>query len=128
MAGPFLVLCVDDEADALKLRTAILQLAGYRVLSTTEPEHALYLLAANEVDLVLMDHLLPGMPGTDVARKMKVLRPQLPIILLSGLLDVPEGVADIDLFISKAEPTQTMLARIAGLLADRKRVSGAALE
>jgi CheY-like chemotaxis protein len=126
MAGPFLILCVDDEADALKLRAAILQRAGYKVLSTTEPEHALYLLAANEVDLVLMDHLLPGMPGTDVARKMKVLRPRLPIILLSGLLDEPEGTANIDLFISKAEPTQTMLARIAGLLAHQKGSSSAA--
>jgi CheY-like chemotaxis protein len=126
MAGPFLVLCVDDEVDALKLRAAILQLAGYRVLSTTEPEHALYLLAANDVDVVLMDHLLPGMPGTDVARKMKVLRPQLPIILLSGLLDQIEGMANIDLFISKAEPTEKMLAGIATLIANSKGASGAA--
>jgi CheY-like chemotaxis protein len=126
MAGPFLVLCVDDEVAALKLRAAILQLAGYRVLSTTEPEHALYLLAANDVDVVLMDHLLPGMPGTDVARKMKVLRPQLPIILLSGLLDQIEGMANIDLFISKAEPTEKMLAGIATLIANSKGASGAA--
>jgi CheY-like chemotaxis protein len=126
MAGPFLVLCVDDEVAALKLRAAILQLAGYRVLSTTEPEHALYLLAANDVDVVLMDHLLPGMPGTDVARKMKVLRPQLPIILRSGLLDQIEGMANIDLFISKAEPTEKMLAGIATLIANSKGASGAA--
>jgi CheY-like chemotaxis protein len=126
MAGPFLVLCVDDEVAALKLRAAILQLAGYRVLSTTEPEHALYLLAANDVDVVLMDHLLPGMPGTDVARTMKVLRPQLPIILLSGLLDQIEGMANIDLFISKAEPTEKMLAGIATLIANSKGASGAA--
>lgn len=120
MAGPFLVLCVDDEQDALNLRVAILKLAGYTVLSTTEPEHALYLLAANDVDLVLMDHLLPGTPGTELARKMKVLRPNLPIILLSGLLDAPEGMSNIDLFISKAEPTDKMLARIATLLGSHK--------
>ena len=126
MAGPFLVLCVDDEQDALNLRVAILKLAGYAVLSTTVPEHALYLLASNEVDLVLMDHLLPGMPGTEVARKMKVLRPSLPIVLLSGLLDEPEGMANIDLFISKADPTEKILAVLATLLAGRKGPSSAA--
>ena len=126
MAGPFLILCVDDEQDALNLRVAILKHAGYIVLSTTAPEHALYLLASNKVDLVLMDHLLPGMPGTEVARKMKLLRPQLPIVLFSGLLDEPEGMANIDLFISKAEPTEKILAGIANVLAGRKGPSSAA--
>jgi CheY-like chemotaxis protein len=126
MAGPYLILCVDDEQDALNLRVAILKRAGYVVLSTTAPEHALYLLASNAVDLVLMDHLLPGMPGTEVARKMKVLRPQLPIILLSGLLEEPDGMANIDLFISKAEPTAMMLSRIATVLAGQKGSSSSA--
>jgi CheY-like chemotaxis protein len=124
MAGPFVLLCVDDEQDALNLRVTILKRAGYDVLSTTVPEHALYLLASNDVDLVLMDHLLPGMPGTDLARQMKTLRPHLPIILLSGMIEEPQGMANVDQFISKAEPTETMLARIAVLLASEKRPRG----
>lgn len=128
MAGSFVLLCVDDEQDALNLRVTILKLAGYGVLSTTAPDHALYLLASNDVDLVLMDHLLPGMPGTDLARQMKTLRPHLPIVLLSGLLEEPEDMSNIDQFISKAEPTEAMLAKIAALLASEKRSRGTAGE
>jgi len=70
----------------------------------------------NEVDLVITDHLLVGATGTALAKQIKELRPQVPIVILSGVVEEPEGMAAANLFLSKnAGPTE-MLAQVARLL------------
>ncbi len=114
------VLCVDDQEAPLRIRELILARAGYKVLTATCGEDALELFRKNQIDLVISDHLLPGRSGCQVAQEMKLLKPEVPIILLSGLPEPPEGIEHADLFIVKGMTTSDFLATIAKLLSTRK--------
>ena len=110
------ILCVDDEKPALFLRSAVLTSAGYKVLTANSSGEALQVFCENSVDLVITDHLLVGATGTALAKEIKALRPEVPVVILSGLVDEPEGMASANLFLSKnAGPTE-MLAQVARLL------------
>lgn len=106
------ILCLDDEATALQLRCMVLEDAGYRVLSATEVTQAMDLFKNNLVDLVISDHLLHGATGAEVAQEMKRLKPQVPIMLLSGLPDPPEGAEAVDSFVSKGQNPADLLKHI----------------
>jgi CheY-like chemotaxis protein len=80
-----LILSVDDEANILYTREAILEAEGYTVLSASEGEDALELFDAHPViDLVLLDFAMPGMDGLTIAREMKSRRPSVPIYMVSA--------------------------------------------
>ncbi len=110
------ILCIDDEEKPLLLRKLVLKSAGYQVLTATNSADAIKLLQENAVDLVLTDHFLRGETGTELARHMKTLRPELPIAVLSGASETAQDAGKGDLFMSKdAGPTE-MLTQIARLL------------
>jgi CheY-like chemotaxis protein len=112
---PFVVLCLDDERGALAVRSLLLQSAGYVVLSANNAEEALRLFRNSHIDLVLSDHVLKGTSGSEVALKMKSIRPQVPIVLYSGKLD-QDVPAHVDAFISKDVSPTDLLIEIARLL------------
>ncbi len=110
------ILCVDDEKPALFLRSAVLSGAGYKVLTASDSSEAIKLFADNHVDLVITDHLLVGATGTQLAKKIKEMQPQVPVVILSGVIDEPEDMDASNFFLSKnAGPTE-MLSHIARLL------------
>src|SRR5947209_13256091 len=110
------ILCVDDEPNALGIRKMLFQHAGYTVFTATDGATALRLFNSNDFDVVLSDHLLPGESGAELARQMKLLKPHIPIALLSGVSDLSSGVELADAFINKAEGPAQLLERIAALL------------
>jgi CheY-like chemotaxis protein len=110
------ILCVDDEENPLALRTLVLQKAGYRVLSAKSAAQALKILSSNKVDLVLSDQLMPGKTGTELAREIKTSNPNLPVILISGVNEIPPDASYADLFISKVEGPVAMCEKIASVL------------
>ena len=111
---PLVILCVDDEKPALFLRSAVLTSAGYKVLTASSSGEAFQVFRENNVDLVITDHLLVGATGTALAKQIKELRPQVPIVILSGVVDEPEGMAAANLFLSKnAGPTEMLAQRCA---------------
>jgi CheY-like chemotaxis protein len=58
---------------------------GYRVIEASSGEEALQLLATGQhVDLIVTDHLMPGISGTDLARRVRNARPGTAILLVSG--------------------------------------------
>lgn len=97
------ILCVDDEPNALTLRKLVLQKAGYDVVTANSARQALEVLAARRVDLVLSDQLMPGQTGTELARQIKNKWPSLPVILLSGVNEIPPDAEVADMFLSKVE-------------------------
>jgi CheY-like chemotaxis protein len=114
------ILCVDDEAMGLSVRKMLLESRGYRVLTAGSGPDALVLFSSEDVDLVLLDYLMPGMNGDVVARKMKDLRPDLPIIMFSAYVDLPsETLALVDKSVTKGESPTVLLEAIAELLGDR---------
>ena len=111
-----LILSVDDETGVLYSRQKLLQAAGYDVLSACDGEQALDDFASVLVDLVVLDYSMPGINGEQVARKIKANRPELPIILVSGMPMEAETLLCVDNFSTKGESPAALLEKIAQLL------------
>lgn len=114
------ILCVDDEELPLTLRTLVLVKQGYRVLTADSVEKALQVLDNYIVDLVLTDQLMPGGTGTKLAAAVKEKWPHLPVILISGVNELPADAESADLFISKVEGPSAMLEKISAVLSGRR--------
>jgi PAS domain S-box-containing protein len=91
--GTGTALLVDDE-DLVRASTAdMLTDLGYAVVEAVSAEEALQLISrGTRVDLVVTDHLMPGMTGTDLARAIEERRPGLPVLIISGYAEA-EGIA-----------------------------------
>jgi CheY-like chemotaxis protein len=110
------ILCVDDEETPLYFRKLVLQKAGFEVLTAKSAVHALDVLAAQNVDVVLSDVLMPNTLGTELARLIKQSQPNLPVILVSGVNEIPADAVYADLFISKLEGPVAMCEKVKGVL------------
>jgi CheY-like chemotaxis protein len=110
------IVCVDDEQNPLTLRKLVLQKAGYEVLTANSGKEALALVASRKVDLVLSDHLMPGMHGTELAEQLKAEHPKLPVILISGVNDLPAGSTIANAFLSKIEGPDALCKEVAAVL------------
>jgi CheY-like chemotaxis protein len=110
------VLCVDDNPDVLDCEKAFLESFGYTVLTAPSGGKALELASIHAVDVVIVDYLMPGMDGGAVAVEIRRIRPQAPIIMLSGELDIPEHVLKgVDAFVAKDRLASHLLPTIAQL-------------
>jgi len=115
-AHTFTILSVDNERGPLLLRQALLENAGYKVFSVEDAARALQVFKSHTIDLVISDHLLPDVTGTDMTLKMKLERPFVPVMLFSGMADMPPGSDHADRFISKADGPVELLRNVADLL------------
>ncbi len=112
-----IILCVDDEENQLAVRKLVLESKGYEVLTAASGRQALDILAQHQVDLVLSDHLMPGLTGAELARQIKAQKPELPVILISAVNEIPADAAYADLFMSKLDGPMAMCENIAAMLA-----------
>jgi CheY-like chemotaxis protein len=84
------VLVVDDDPLVLENTAAMLEDLGHRVIKARSGQEALEVLRRTQgLDLVITDQAMPGMTGTQVAERIRVERPGLPVILASGYGEVP---------------------------------------
>jgi len=114
------ILLIDDQATPLACRTLLLQSEGYSVRTASSAEGGLKVFRENHIDLVMADHLLGSARGTEVAAVMKREKPGIPVIIYSGVIEMPEGAECADLFLSKTEPVVVMLQQISDTLKRRK--------
>jgi CheY-like chemotaxis protein len=110
------ILCVDDEATPMLLRRFVLEKSGYSVLTANSAQEALQILDHQPVDLVLTDLLMPGLSGSELAQEVKRRQPDLPVVLLSGVNEIPEDAVAADLFLSKVEGPEAMCRKLAEIL------------
>lgn len=78
------ILYVEDSDDLRDTIGMLLEAPGREVLCCATAEEALALLGKREVDIVITDVSLPGMSGTDLARKLLADRPDRRVVLCSG--------------------------------------------
>jgi CheY-like chemotaxis protein len=78
------VLVLDDERIVRELIVEILERAGYAVVSAEDAEAALQLVEANAFDLLVPDIVMPGLSGLEVLERVKSLRPELPVVVVTG--------------------------------------------
>jgi CheY-like chemotaxis protein len=122
------ILCVDDEAKGLSVRQTLLESQGYRVFTAENGQDALVLFSSEDLDLVILDYAMPGMNGDVVAKKMKELKSDLPIIMLSAYVDLPkETLALVDKSLTKGEVPKILLDAIRQLLDDRHELRSSAI-
>lgn len=81
---PVTILYVEDSDDLRETIGMLLEGPGREILSCPNAEDALAVLAEREVDVVITDVSLPGMSGTDLARKLLAEKPERWIVLCSG--------------------------------------------
>lgn len=111
------ILCVDDEDLPRTLRKLILQKQGYQVITASSGAEALALLERGGIRLVLTDQLMPGMTGTELTKLVKSTRPAMPVILISGVNEIPPDAIYADRFISKVGGPQLLFDTVAEVLA-----------
>ena len=116
------ILVVDDQFQNVELLEAYLVPQGYAIVKAASGKEALELLSSNPIDLILLDVMMPGMDGFEVARKVRQngTHKLLPIILVTALQDTEDRVKGIeagcDDFLSKPFDQDELLARVHSLL------------
>ena len=111
------ILCIDDDEAILRYEKALLEKSGYSVLTAASGLQALRLVTMCRCDVVLLDFEMPGMNGHEIAYKIKLVRPELMVILLSGS-DVPtNALALVNAFIPKLEANRRLLPMMLGSVA-----------
>jgi CheY-like chemotaxis protein len=88
---------VDDE-DLVRASTAsMLVELGYAVVEAASAEEALRIVEGGLVpDVVITDHLMPGMTGTALARTLRAARPELPVLIISGYAEDDDIEPDLN--------------------------------
>jgi len=86
------ILCVDDEEVILDSFRKILVLDGYSVDTVETGQEALGLVQARDYDFVFTDLKMPAMSGTDVAKSVKHLRPDIDVVIITGYATVETAV------------------------------------
>lgn len=107
------IAIIDDDAPISDMLCEILQKEGYCVLTAYSGTEALYLLAQERPDLILLDLMLPGLSGEEVLKQIS----GIPVIVISAKVDVEDKVnllmaGAVD-YVSKPFSVRELLARIA---------------
>ena len=116
------ILVVDDQPQNIELLEAYLVPQGYEIVKAANGEEALGKLSGNQIDLILLDVMMPGMDGFEVTRRVRQddKNRLLPIILVTALRETEDRVKGIeagcDDFISKPVDKMELLARVRSLL------------
>jgi len=118
------ILVVDDEPVIRQLLKEMLLTMGYQVEIAASGHEALTIYNARkgDIDLVILDVMMPGMSGIEVFRRLKKLDPNVRVILASGYVDasklqmaIKEGVRD---FIAKPFAIRTLHRKIEAILSE----------
>lgn len=86
------ILVLDDEENYAEMLESLLEQHFFIVDSATKPELALKALEQKGYDLVISDYKMPVMDGADFLQKAREINPDLPFIIVSGLMNTPELV------------------------------------
>jgi CheY-like chemotaxis protein len=113
------ILCIDDDVQSLKVRKILLETFDFHVTTASNPREGLRLFRRRNLAAVVLDYQMPEMNGGEVARQMKSLRPEVPVLMLSALPWLPQGAPSecIDLFITKGGPTSKLVSELEQLIA-----------
>lgn len=90
--APLRILTVDDDEIVLLNTAAMLTDLGHTVLQASSGREALARLGDSRVDLLITDHAMPGMTGADLIHAVAEEWPKLPVLLVSGYADIPQGL------------------------------------
>ena len=124
------VLCIDDELGLRRLLRRVLEPEGHVVFTAGDGVTGLQMACAEEWDLVILDLLLPDLPGTAVLSALLENKPDQRVVVLSALGDTESRVTCLERgavdYVSKPFAIREFKARVRSRLAEQPRIAGAA--
>jgi DNA-binding response OmpR family regulator len=125
------VLVVDDEAKILDILRSYLERSGYQALTAQSGREGLAVLERNHVSLLLLDLMLPDIPGEEICRRIREEsdHPGLPIIMMTAKIEERDIIRGLNMgaddYVAKPFSPRELMARVAAALR-RAGASGAA--
>jgi CheY-like chemotaxis protein len=114
------LLCVDDDCAFRQLYKNLLSSYCYEVTLAANGRQALKLFLSRKIDAVLTDSEMPEMTGAELAARLKRLRPELPVVMVSGSkLAVEAPPKEVDLAVAKGASVTQLVDQVERLLAKR---------
>jgi two-component system phosphate regulon response regulator PhoB len=116
------LLVVDDEEDILELVRFNLSREGFNILAATSGEEAWQMLKTQQIDLLVLDLMLPGMDGLELARRIKNedATRKVPIVMLSAKGEEADIVTGLELgaddYVTKPFSPRILIARVRAVL------------
>jgi DNA-binding response OmpR family regulator len=113
------ILVVDDEPQIVRFVRAYLEDAGYRVVTASDGQEALFVARHEKPDLVILDLMMPGMDGWDFIRRYRRER-DTPVIVLTARVEESDQVLGLELgaddYVTKPFSPRALVARIRAVL------------
>ena len=110
------VLLIDDDPLQLRVREAVLRDSGLEVDVATTAERALALLrseAGQKIGTIVTDHIMPGASGAVFVQALREIKPQVPVIVISGMAEAEDEYAGMDVrFRTKPCPPPELIALV----------------
>jgi CheY-like chemotaxis protein len=107
---PPIVLCIDDRAEFLELRKAVLESGGYHVETATSGYAAIKTMRATSVDAVLLEYKQEGIDAEAIACQIQRRFPNIPIVLVSAYFQMPERILWlVNAYVMKSEMPEGLL-------------------
>ena len=79
------ILCVENQPEDMAVLTYMLEGIGYEVMPATNGEQAVDMLTKQAIDGILLEYNLPDAIGTTVRTRLKAIRPDVPVLLFTGV-------------------------------------------
>ncbi|HXP10035.1 MAG TPA: response regulator [Acidobacteriaceae bacterium] len=111
------ILCIDDEDLGLEIRKMVLEREGFTVLTAKDGQTGISVFDTEQIDAVVLDYAMPGMDGGKVAAILRERRPDIPILMLSAYVALPEEVMRVvSVSATKGDGAFTLVDKLKGLL------------
>jgi len=127
---PATLLLIDDNAIQAATRQTILRRSGYFVIVTLSPERALEQLRSNAfptpVDLIVTDHIMPGLNGVEFITAVREFAPDIPVLVISGMAEAEDEYAALNVhFRLKPLMPDQLLSTVSSLISSTATVDDA---
>jgi DNA-binding response OmpR family regulator len=109
------ILWIDDEIDLLKPHILFLNERGYEVITSANGTDGLALVQQNDFDIILLDEHMPGLTGLEILNRIKTMKPEIPIVMITkseeeNLMEDAIGSKIADYLIKPVNPKQILLS------------------
>lgn len=115
------ILIVDDEHEFLELMSNRLQKRGFTVSTAANGEAALELIGQRSFDAMVLDVKMPGIDGIEVLRRVKEMRPGMPVLLLTGHASIEAAMTGVESgavdYLLKPVPINDLIMRLRDIAA-----------
>jgi DNA-binding response OmpR family regulator len=117
---PIKILLVDDEEEFTSTLAERLQLRGFEATTASDGASGINLIMAQPFDIAVLDLMMPGLNGLEALKQIKAIRPDLPVILLTGHGSTKEGMEGMRLgaadYLMKPLDIKDLLSKITQII------------